>query len=49
MSRSWKLSAAQILQQMKFTTVDLNSQDAKPRLSDYSNNQVYLFLKYAQA
>lgn len=47
MSRSWNLSAAQI-QQVKFTTADLSSQDAKQRLSEYSNNEVYLFLKYAQ-
>ncbi|MBD2005229.1 MULTISPECIES: hypothetical protein [Cyanophyceae] len=49
MSRFWNLSAAQILQQMKFTTVDLNTQDAKQPLSEYSINQVCLFLKYAQA
>ncbi len=47
MSRSWNLSAAQI-QQVKLTTADLSNQDAKQRLSEYSNNQVYLFLKYAQ-
>ncbi|MBD1905419.1 hypothetical protein NDI37_14425 [Funiculus sociatus GB2-A5] len=48
MSRYWDLSAAQILQQVQFTTADLSSQDAKQRLSEYSINQVCLFLKYAQ-